>query len=151
MESIEVLWSRAADLEELDGVAEVVAAEILKSRPFCLWLQADMGSGKTTFTRYLMRRLGLPEHIPVQSPTYTIVNEYRIAGEEFAHIDFYRVGSDNFSLDELGVKDTRDYRGFIVEWPEVPGPDEALEPSHILAIEVLADERRQFKLTKPVS
>jgi tRNA threonylcarbamoyladenosine biosynthesis protein TsaE len=114
---------------------------------FVLWLQGDMGAGKTSFVRALLYQLGLSPQTPVVSPTYTIMNEYQIQKDWYAHLDLYRA-DENFSLQELGVLDARPYRGLFVEWPEQGGPGEILPATHILKIEADGWERRIYTLLK---
>ncbi len=114
---------------------------------FVLWLQGDMGAGKTSFVRALLYQLGLSPQTPVVSPTYTIMNEYQIQKDWYAHLDLYRA-DENFSLQELGVLDARPYRGLFVEWPEQGGPGEILPATHILQIEADGWERRLYTLRK---
>ena len=83
-----------------------------------LLLQGDLGSGKSTFARALIRSLG---HVgPVPSPTYTLVEPYEVAAGNVYHVDLYRV-SEEEELRYLGWTDLED--GFrIVEWPDrAPG------------------------------
>ena len=115
---------------------------------FSLWLEGEMGAGKTTFVREFLRFRGLPEHTPVSSPTYTILNEYKISEEWYAHMDLYRA-EEEFSMDEIGVRDTRNYRGFFIEWPEVPSDEETIKPTHKLIIEYQEEgDSRSYKLFK---
>ena len=114
---------------------------------FVLWLQGDMGAGKTSFVRALFYKLGLSPQTPVVSPTYTIMNEYLIQKDWYAHLDLYRA-DESFSLQELGVLDARPYRGLFVEWPEQGGPGEILPATHILQIEADGGERRIYTLNK---
>ena len=119
---------------QLDGLLQWLESELLLVSPFVLWLAGEMGAGKTTLVRSLMRRWGLPETTPVISPTYTIVNEYQIADDVYAHLDLYRAET-NFSIPELGLREIDAYRGLFVEWPEQTGQsEEFLKASHILKI-----------------
>jgi tRNA threonylcarbamoyl adenosine modification protein YjeE len=116
------------------ALLRAVQAELKQYPYFVLWLQGDMGAGKTSFVRAYLYEEGLSENTPVVSPTYTIMNEYQIGQDWYAHLDLYRA-DENFSLQELGVHDARPYRGLFVEWPEQGGPGEILPASHILRIE----------------
>lgn len=88
-------------------------------------LQGDLGAGKSTLARAWLRSLGVTG--PVRSPTYTLVERYRLAtGGEAAHLDLYRIG-DAAELDFLGLDDL-DPVLWLVEWPErggraLPAPD----------------------------
>ncbi|NRA62887.1 MAG: tRNA (adenosine(37)-N6)-threonylcarbamoyltransferase complex ATPase subunit type 1 TsaE [Pseudobacteriovorax sp.] len=117
----------------------------LLERPYIVWLNAEMGAGKTTFVREFLRYKGLSNQTPVVSPTYTILNEYLIEGSWYAHLDLYRA-EENFSLEEVGVQD-RSYEGVFVEWPEAAPRHEVLNPTHSLSIqynETLDDRSYSF-------
>ena len=117
-------------------------AELEKHGQYTLWLCGDMGAGKTSLVRAYLYSLGLSEKTPVVSPTYTIMNEYRVQNDWYAHLDLYRA-DDRFSLDELGIHDVRTFKGTFVEWPEQAGEAESLPPTHKILIETdNPDERR---------
>lgn len=114
-----------------------------KEEAFVLWLDGDMGAGKTTFVRHLLKNNGLDPSIPVSSPTYTLMNEYEIGKEWFAHIDFYRANAA-FSLEEMGVLDARTFRGIFIEWPETPPTGQSIMPTHVLKIRPHGDNARTY-------
>jgi tRNA threonylcarbamoyl adenosine modification protein YjeE len=105
-----------------------------------------MGAGKTAFVRAFLYHLGLTTRTPVVSPTYTIMNEYKIGVDWYAHLDLYRADA-RFSLDELGVRDVRAYKGIFVEWPEQGGESETLPATHILQIAHEGPDRRRYTFT----
>jgi tRNA threonylcarbamoyl adenosine modification protein YjeE len=80
-------------------------------------LHGDLGAGKTEFARALIRtRICSP--IEVQSPTFTIVQEYLLQGLTIRHIDLYRI-SDADDLVELGLDEAPpEGEAWLVEWPE---------------------------------
>ncbi len=104
-----------AGLDTLVEVAELVA---LKVRPGdVILLHGDLGAGKTTFCRALVRAvLGDPD-AEVPSPTYPIVQTYETPRVDIAHFDLYRV-SDPSELDEIGFHDALTKSLTIVEWPD---------------------------------
>jgi tRNA threonylcarbamoyladenosine biosynthesis protein TsaE len=84
-----------------------------------IYLQGELGSGKTTCVRSLLRTLGVTA--PVRSPTYTLVDHYSLAALECVHVDLYRVRSAA-EVDELGLRDmTGPGSLLLIEWPERGG------------------------------
>ena len=79
---------------------------------------APMGAGKTTFTTAICRVLGVAQDA-VSSPTFSIVNEYRLpGGEPVFHFDFYRINKLSEALD-IGFYDYIDSGALcLMEWPE---------------------------------
>lgn len=136
----------AKDLELGEGDAhllQILRDELEPRDTYTLWLCGDMGAGKTSLVRAFLYSLGLPSKTPVVSPTYTIMNEYRIAQNWYAHLDLYRA-SQGFSLDELGIHDIRPFHGIFVEWPEQGGEAETLPPSHKIYIEPKGMDKRSY-------
>jgi tRNA threonylcarbamoyladenosine biosynthesis protein TsaE len=83
-----------------------------------VWVvSGEMGAGKTTFIKTMGRALSVED--PMSSPSFSIVNEYRLAnGEKFYHFDFYRIRSEAEAYD-IGT-DEYFYSGnfCFIEWPE---------------------------------
>jgi len=79
-------------------------------------LQGDLGTGKTTLVRGLLRALGIEGS--VKSPSYTLVEHYPVSSLYFYHFDFYRFASPD-EWDYTGMPEYfRDDAVCIVEWPE---------------------------------
>lgn len=95
-----------------------------------IYLSGDLGAGKTTLTRGLLRALGHTG--PVKSPTYTLVELYVISGYSVYHFDFYRFNSPE-EWHDAGLDEHFDGRAIcLVEWPEkaggyLPAADIAIE------------------------
>lgn len=93
-----------------------LASEIAKKTKLgnTLALYGDLGSGKTTFTRYLIESLGLKNR--VQSPTFVIARKYG----HINHIDLYRMTSEK-KVEDLGIKEMLEDKNSItiIEWPEL--------------------------------
>lgn len=112
---------------EADTIACAAKLAQMIAAPCVIFLQGDLGAGKTTFVRSLLQVLGVTGRI--KSPTYALVEEYTLANQQVAiHFDFYRIHSvdelDNIGLDEY-FKPTSIC---LVEWPEqatsrLPTPD----------------------------
>lgn len=89
-------------------------------------LQGDLGSGKTTLARGLLRGLGYEGR--VKSPTYTLVELYKLSKLDLYHFDFYRF-EDPRDLIDAGLREAFDDAAVcVVEWPEkaaehLPRPD----------------------------
>jgi tRNA threonylcarbamoyladenosine biosynthesis protein TsaE len=107
-----------------------------------VYLMGELGAGKTTCVRSLLRTLGVAGL--VRSPTYTLVETYPLGALTCVHVDLYRVQTLT-EVDELGL---RDLLGpgclLLVEWPEKGG--EALPPADLAVSLVYAGEARRVSL-----
>jgi len=106
-----------------DAATEAFATDLATALPgsiggLTLLLRGELGAGKSTFARALIRALGHTG--PVPSPTYTLVEPYDVPAGSIYHVDLYRV-SDEEELRYLGWTELDE--GFrIVEWPDrAPG------------------------------
>jgi tRNA threonylcarbamoyladenosine biosynthesis protein TsaE len=85
-----------------------------------IWLEGDLGAGKTTLVRGLLRAAG--ETGPVKSPTYTLVEVHVVSGLNFYHFDFYRFNQAEEYLD-AGLDEYFSGSGVcLVEWPDKAAP-----------------------------
>ncbi len=124
-----VVLDAASDTEAL-GAA--VARALEPGDVVCLW--GELGAGKTTLARGLIRALMGPEQ-EAPSPTFTLVQAYD--GPRFAivHLDLYRLSGPE-EVRELGLDEALEDGAAVIEWPERLGP--ALPPDRLdirLAIE----------------
>ena len=108
------------------GASLAAAVESAEQGPILVTFAGELGAGKTTLVRAILRGLGHAG--PVPSPTYMLLEPYELAGWNVAHLDFYRLKSAD-ELENLGVRDWLAGRRLVlVEWPEnaaggLPTPD----------------------------
>ncbi|WP_294240932.1 tRNA (adenosine(37)-N6)-threonylcarbamoyltransferase complex ATPase subunit type 1 TsaE [Chryseobacterium sp. sg2396] len=101
-------------MEDWQSVAETVISRLQHN---ILLLKGNLGAGKTTFTQFLLKNLGSPDE--VNSPTYSIVNEYNTPKGKVYHFDLYRLKNIEEAYD-IGIEEYLDNAFLcIIEWPEV--------------------------------
>ena len=89
------------------------------AEPLVLGLSGDLGAGKTTLVGGFLAALG--HDGSARSPTYTLIEPYRLAGRDLYHCDLYRL-RDPSELDDLGLRDLLVGPSvLLVEWPERAG------------------------------
>jgi len=139
---------------ESTEATEQFGAELWRLLPAkCLvFLYGDLGAGKTTLVRGFLQAAG---HLgAVKSPTYTLVEEYRIGDRKIYHFDLYRL-ADPEELEWIGIRDYLDEDAVcIIEWPEMgegilPAADVSIRlcaqgSGRLISVDVFADELRNL-------
>src|ERR1700722_19682022 len=119
---------RTTTAEETEGFgAQLAGTRPAGDNTLCVvYLTGDLGAGKTTLTRGLLRSLGVTG--AVRSPTYTLVEVYELGALTALHLDLYRL-SDPAELENLGLREwATGGHLWLIEWPErgagrLPGAD----------------------------
>jgi tRNA threonylcarbamoyladenosine biosynthesis protein TsaE len=123
------------DSDATEALGRSLAAAIPDTRGngAVMYLQGELGTGKTTTVRSLLHALGVAGK--VRSPTYTLIDTYVLPTLTCVHIDLYRVQSLD-EVEELGIRDlTGPGNLMLIEWPEkgegaIPAPDLELRLSY---------------------
>lgn len=134
------------DLTQLPEVAKKVIKSSSKRHVWCF--EGEMGAGKTTLIQAICKEMGVEG--AVQSPTFSIVNEYLTSeNKTIYHFDCYRLKSIEEALD-IGIEEYL-YSGNLcfIEWPERITP---LLPDEIAVIEIqeIEDKKRKINVNLPV-
>lgn len=106
-------------------------------------LNGDLGVGKTVFTQGVARGLEIRE--PVNSPTFTILQEYEGGRLPFYHFDVYRIG-DIEEMEEIGYDDYFFGEGIcLIEWAQLI---EEILPENVISVTIEKDPARDFDYRK---
>lgn len=120
-------------INKIEDWQEVVDDIFPKLQHNILLLKGNLGAGKTTFTQFLMKKLGSNDEI--SSPTYAIVNEYDLNKGKVFHFDLYRMKNINEVYD-IGIEEYLDNAYLcIIEWPEVYEEELQGLPHHEISIQ----------------
>lgn len=116
LDALSLRWTTEADTEAL---ARALAAKPAVADLFVA-LHGDLGAGKTTFVRHLLRALGVTGRI--KSPTYAVVEPHTTARGAAWHFDFYRF-ADPREWEDAGLRDIFQAPGLkLAEWPQLAAP-----------------------------
>ena len=127
-------------IEEIDKTAKIVLS--LNPSAKILIFNGEMGSGKTTIIKAIIKELGYEG--TVSSPTFSLINEY-FNGNKIYHFDFYRIKSRNELLD-IGIDEYISSNDWcFIEWPSLIAdmlPDKYIE----LNIDVISNDDRKLRI-----
>ena len=127
----------AANQSEQERLGSLLAQ--VTPAAFIVYLQGDLGAGKTTLVRGFLRGLGYPG--AVKSPTYTLLEPYQLERGMVYHFDLYRL-ADASELEYLGLRDLLTSDAVLLfEWPE-RGAGELPEADLWIRIHYRGDGRR---------
>lgn len=130
------------DIHNLALLAQHLATRLIPGISVCLW--GDLGAGKTTFARYLLKALD-PAIKEVPSPTFTLIQQYATPQIDVWHCDFYRLKQPE-EIFELGIEDAFYSDICLIEWPEKMGP--YLPKNRIdICFKILSNSTRTLSLT----
>ena len=109
-----------SSLEDTKNLGQEIAKEIVKRKDksaFIVFLDGDLGTGKTTLVKEIIFALGIKEK--VKSPTFTIIEPYELNDKNIYHIDLYRI-NDPSELEIIGLREYLNESEAIIfiEWPE---------------------------------
>ena len=115
-------------------------AQLLPMDELVVYLQGELGAGKTTLVRGVLHGLGHRRRVP--SPTYTLIEPYALAGRQLQHLDLYRIAD----AEELAYIGMRDLGGvMLIEWPERGG--KSLPPADMVCRLQLEPPGRLLEVT----
>ena len=128
----------------IDNLESVASAILKNATSKTLLFYGDMGVGKTTLIKELSKQLG--SHENVNSPTFSIVNEYQIINGLIYHFDLFRIKDEEEALN-FGIEEYLYSNEWVfIEWPEKLG---SLLPEYSNDIELILniDDSRTLKLS----
>lgn len=132
-------------LELVGEAAQLAFGETLAAclpRQAVLYLEGDLGTGKTTLARGILRGLG--HRGSARSPTFTLLEPYALGDRRLYHLDLYRL-TDPEELEYLGLRDLLAEEAlWLIEWPE--RGQGALPPADLLVRLDFGDTSRQLRL-----
>jgi tRNA threonylcarbamoyladenosine biosynthesis protein TsaE len=143
--STAMIWETAStSAEQTEQLAEALGSKLRGGE--VLELVSDLGGGKTTFTRGLVRGTGSTDK--VASPTFTLSREYETPKFTIAHFDFYRLGEAGIVGDELAEVIGDPEYVTVVEWGDIVH-DVLPEDRLTVRIKLNADESRTLSFEYP--
>jgi len=100
----------------LEDLPEIASEIIQNSQSKILLFYGEMGVGKTTLIREIVKQLGSDD--VVSSPTFSLVNEYAAPDQSIFHFDLYRIEDESEVID-IGFEEYLEQAGWVlIEWPE---------------------------------
>lgn len=142
--SLDLVWRDESETAAFaQRLATLVLRQLQQGERIHVELHGDLGAGKTTFTRHLLRAMGVEGRI--KSPSYGVVQPYEVHGLSIWHFDFYRF-EDPREWEDAGFRDIFASPGMTVtEWPDKAAG--LLPPADLcLQLSTDADETRRVSV-----
>ena len=133
----------ANELDDTAQLAKDLAQAVSSQLPAhaVIYLNGDLGAGKTTLVKEIVKQLGSSEN--VSSPTFGIVNEISVANASAFHLDLYRIENSE-ELQQFGFEEylrSGDY--CFIEWPEI-ATTLITQPHHTITLKHVNDSTRKI-------
>ncbi len=130
------------DQESTERFGAALARGLSSCPGLVVFLEGELGAGKTTLARGCLRALGAAG--PIRSPTYTLIEPYQLDGRDLLHMDLYRLRSPD-ELEGLGLDDYSPQRSWwLIEWPAQGG--DRLPPADLQIVLQIHDQKRKITL-----
>lgn len=136
-----VLQIQASHEAATEQLGQDIAA--ILHQGMCVHLIGDLGAGKTTLSRSIIRALCCAPSLDVPSPTYTLIETYEAKALPCAHADLYRLEAPE-EVEELGLEDAQADGVVLVEWPNKGGN---LVPAPSLTVTISGAGERTIEIT----
>ncbi|MGE0629878.1 MAG: tRNA (adenosine(37)-N6)-threonylcarbamoyltransferase complex ATPase subunit type 1 TsaE [Hyphomicrobiaceae bacterium] len=137
-------WTLELDEAGVVAIAGLLAADL--RRGDCIALVGDLGAGKTTLARAMIRAALGDENAEVPSPTFSLAQAYDTPRLAIAHFDFYRLANAHEAL-EIGFDEAHVNGAVLVEWPERAHEVMPADRLEITLTEIDGAERRRIVMT----
>jgi tRNA threonylcarbamoyladenosine biosynthesis protein TsaE len=144
--TIELTATGADEMRAIGARLAQALADSPRDRSLLLTLSGDLGAGKTTLVGGIIAAMGHAG--AVRSPTYTLIEPYRLQGRDVLHCDLYRLRHPD-ELDDLGLRDLQVPGSLLlVEWPEKA--DGRLGPVDLeLTLAYTTPQARRLRIAAP--
>ena len=142
------LSNQILDLRDLEKLTTKLSKDISFGDVYLL--QGELGVGKTTFARLLIKNLyelnNLPKPTSITSPTYPILITYELSSSQIYHYDLYRVKNLK-ELDELDFFENLNNNITFVEWPEMLINLPLNKKHYLINLDMISETRRKINIS----
>ena len=142
------LSNQILDLRDLEKLTSNLSKDISFGNVYLL--QGELGVGKTTFVRLLIKNLyelnNLPKPASIISPTYPILITYELGSSQIYHYDLYRVKNLK-ELDELDFFENLNNNITFVEWPEMLINLPLNKKHYLINLDMISETRRKINIS----